>query len=97
MARNNYSRFRAVIKNRAINNKFIAIVFISISLFLIIFTVMDSKESRKLKTAYGDRFKDKIGSYLFGRVNSNPVRCENSLLLPILVTSKFRNFQTGTF
>ena len=59
MARNNYSRFRAVIKNRAINNKFIAVVFISISLFLIIFTVMDSKESRKLKTKILD-----YGSYI---------------------------------
>jgi len=59
MARNNYSRFRAVIKNRAINNKFIAVVFLSISLFIIIFTVMDSKESRKLKTKildYGSYF-----------------------------------------
>ena len=59
MARNNYSRFRSVIKNREMNNKFIAVVFISISLFIIIFTVMDSKESRKLKTKildYGSYF-----------------------------------------
>ena len=59
MARNNYSRFRSVIKKREINNKFIAVVFISISLFIIIFTVMDSKETRKLKTKildYGSYF-----------------------------------------
>ena len=59
MARNNYSRFRAVIKNRAISNKFIAVVFLSISLFIIIFTIMDSKESRKAKTIildYGSYF-----------------------------------------
>jgi len=59
MARNNYSRFRAVIKNRAINNKFIAVVFLSISLFIIIFTVMESKESRKFKTKILD-----YGSYI---------------------------------
>ena len=59
MVRNNYSRFRSVIKNREMNNKFIAVVFISISLFIIIFTVMDWKESRKLKTKildYGSYF-----------------------------------------